>query len=167
MDESTTPKCPDADLGHTAKYEHLNVTRRTRHCGLYILLATESYTLSSAKCSEVEELKRVQKRTGCTVAEASSLAHGATGQPWSTLSLSREVEYSTLAYLPSSDTIFSHAHIESHTHSWQLTTVLPLQRQHAWPHSDFQSKFWIVPQLFSGRCKTGWLFSGPLLSPGF
>lgn len=125
MDESTTPKCPDADLGHTAKYEHLNVTRRTRHCGLYILLATESYTLSSAKCSEVEELKRVQKRTGCTVAEASSLAHGATGQPWSTLSLSREVEYSTLAYLPSSDTIFSHAHIESHTQLATHNSIAP------------------------------------------
>lgn len=46
----------------TKPNEHLHWTWRTRHCGLYFgsdfpLLATESYALSSAECSEVELLK--------------------------------------------------------------------------------------------------------------
>lgn len=54
------------DLGNETKHWHLNMTRSEILQSLYFgsgfpLLATESYTLSSAKCSEVEELKWVQE----------------------------------------------------------------------------------------------------------
>lgn len=75
---------------------------------------TESYTRSSAECSEVEELKRVQKSTGRTVALGPASRPRRRGPPWNMLTLSREVEHPT-----SSDAVSSHAYITPHTHSRQ------------------------------------------------